>query len=178
MMMTQILQLNLFETHLTIRLKLFMSNSGSMCRHVWSLLPTGAHRVTYVWRKCPEHAKVYFMMWISLLELTKYHLHSEKLDILIMLSPSQFSVKRILLFLSGTHTQNWNMPFAINKNCAWFQASASVWMIYLLFWDVLQCRLVVTDASAQPCSHSQVLSKRLGLLDPWRWDWSVVLKHQ
>jgi len=99
------------------------------------------------------------------LELTKYHLVSAKLHVLIMLSLSQFFVKRILLFLSGTHTQNWNMPFAIiNKSCAWFQASASLWMIYLLFWDVLQCRLVVTDASAQPGSHSQVLQKDLDCL--------------
>jgi len=51
------------------------------------------------------------------LELTKYNLDSAKLDILLMLSPSQFSVKRILLFLA--HTQNWNMLFAIiNKTFA------------------------------------------------------------
>jgi hypothetical protein len=37
-----------------------------------------------------------------------------------------------------------------NKTSVWFQTSATMYMRFLLFWDITQVRLVVTDVSVQP----------------------------
>jgi len=52
-----------------------------------------------------------------------------------------------------------------------------------LFWDVMQCMLVVVYVSGQPIRpifKGQVVHEEwlLGLFDPWRWDHKAVLKSQ